>query len=202
MIYNFTGVDIETTGLDQTKGDEMIEMAFLMYQYDTEKGSVKSLGKYIQRVYPGKAISAKAQAVHHISIDDLIGCPLWEDVAEKAQSVLERTDLLIAHNREFDVPFLAGELERVGLKLPELEVFCTMTNGRFATYDGAVPSLRVLCECFGVNYNVSEAHAAEYDTAAMMKCFFMGLRGGYYQLPEMTMERERRHENYNCNRCG
>jgi len=185
MKINITVGDIETTGLDQEKGDRIIEIAFLMYAFDTETGKIEGLGKYTQRVYPDKAISAKAQSIHNISIDDLIGSPLWEDVAGQVAKHLTDTDLFVAHNSDFDAPFLSNELLRVGIAIPDIEIFCTMKEGRFATYDGAVPSLRVLCGCFGIKYDLSEAHAALYDTAQTAKCFFLGLKQGYFKLPEI-----------------
>ncbi len=188
MIYRVTGADIETTGLHQEKGDRIIEIALLVYSYNTKTGESKPLGKYVQRVYPDKAVSAKAQAIHHISIDDLIGQPLWEDVAGKVNKILRVSDVLVVHNTDFDCPFIAGELVRVGELVPEVETFCTMREGRFATYDGSVPSLRSLCSCFGFNYDVKMAHAAEYDVAIMMRCFFEGLKQGFYKFPEITIE--------------
>lgn len=189
-LINITVTDIETTGLEQEKGDRIIEIACLLYGYDTDTGNIKGLGKYVQRIYPDRAIGAKAQAIHGISIDDLVGMPLWEDVAPQVANILDRTDLLVGHNIEgFDGPFIANELVRVGLYVPNVELFCTMDNGRFATYDGSVPSLRALAKCFGMDYDQKQAHGAEYDTALTAKCFFMGLRQGYYQLPSQLLEK-------------
>lgn len=183
IIINFA--DLETTGLDQSKGHRIIEVSFLLYSYCLNTGSVKPIGKYIQRINPNRSIDAKAQAVHHISIDDLMGKPVWEDVVDKVVKVLKRTDLLVAHNIGFDAPFIANEILRVGRELPECETFCTMDEGRFATFDGFPPNLRKLCDCFDVEYDLSKAHGAEYDTMVMAKCFFLGLEQGYYKLPDI-----------------
>jgi len=189
MIIRVTGADIETTGLEQEKGHKIIEMAFMLYSYNTDNGDIKGLGKYIQRVYPDHPISSKSQAVHGISIDDLTGEPLWEDeVADKVAKILKQTDLFVAHNVDFDATFLSAELARVDKMVPDIETFCTMKEGRFAKYDGSVPSLRALCECFDISYDLTAAHAAEYDISQTMKCFFLGLKQGYFKLPVIFTE--------------
>lgn len=179
-------LDLETTGLEQSKGHRIIELAFLLYSYDQDTGEQKPIGKFVQRVNPDRAIDAKAQAVHKISINDLMGEPLWEDVVDKVVKVLSRINMLVCHNAEFDGNFIAGEILRVGRKLPNPELFCTMDEGRFATYDGFPPSLRKLCECFGITYDLSKAHGAEYDILLTAKCFFMGLQRGVYNLPNFN----------------
>ena len=77
-----TFVDTETTGLDQSAGHRFVEVAFLSYQYNLTTNQYKPVGKYVKRINPDRSIDAKAQAVHKISINDLIGEPLWEDVVD------------------------------------------------------------------------------------------------------------------------
>ena len=181
---NVCFLDLETTGLEQERGHRIIEMAFLLYSYNLATKERKPLGKYIQRINPNRSIDVKAQAVHKISINDLMGKPLWEDVVDKAVKVLNKTDLLVCHNIGFDGPFIANEIIRVGRCVPQVETFCSMDSGRFATFDGSVPSLRKLSECFGFEYSQSKAHGALYDTLLLSKCFFAGLDGGYFKLPD------------------
>lgn len=183
-------LDIETTGLEQERGHRIIEAAFLLYTYNLTTGEIKPLGKYVQRINPNRSIDAKAQAVHKISIDDLMGEPVWEDVVDKTVKILDKADLLVCHNVAFDGPFIANEIIRVGRQVPQIETLCTMDQGRFATFDGSVPSLRKLCECFGFAYDLSKAHGALYDIELTARCFFTGLRQGYYQLPDFnTLEK-------------
>jgi len=58
-----------------------------------------------------------------------------------------------------------------------------MTEGRWATGTGKLPSLQELCFCCGVEYNPDEAHAAIYDTQVMMECVERGVKEGWYTLP-------------------
>lgn len=177
-------VDLETTGLEQSEGHRILELAFLLYSYDLNTGDIRPIGKYVQRVNPNRSIDAKAQAVHKISIDMLMGEPLWEAVVDKVVKVMGKINLLVAHNMGFDGPFVANEIERVGRVVPNMETFCTMDEGRFATFDGFPPSLRKLCECFDLEYDLSKAHGALYDIELTAKCFFLGLKSGAYVLPD------------------
>jgi DNA polymerase-3 subunit epsilon len=178
-------IDTETTGLDQSAGHRLIEIAVLIYTYNTDTGEHKPVGKWVKRINPDRPIDAKAQSIHKISINDLMGEPLWEDVVDEFVKVLKKVDLLVAHNMAFDGPFIVGEIARVGRQVPDMEVFCTMDKGRFATFEGFPPNLRKLCDCFDIEYDLDKAHGALYDILLTAQCFFKGLAGGYYQLPEL-----------------
>ncbi|MBE0438084.1 MAG: 3'-5' exonuclease [Methylomicrobium sp.] len=190
MKLKIIGADIETTGLDQVKGNKIIEIALLKALYDTDTHKVEWVGKYVQEFNPDRPIDAKAQAVHGKSIDDLAGCPLWEEKAEIVSKILGDCDLFVAHNVDFDAGFIVGELLRVGINPKDVETFCTMQSGRFATWDGSVPNLRRLCESLNVDYDLSKAHGAEYDIAVTMKCLFIGLRKNLFKIPETLMTRK------------
>ena len=84
----------------------------------------------------------------------------------------------------FDGPFIAAELNRIGVNVPDVHSFCTMENARWACPDGKLPRLGELCFAMGVDYDPAKAHAAEYDVQVMMDCYFKGLLRGFYQLPK------------------
>jgi DNA polymerase-3 subunit epsilon len=174
------GLDIETTGLDQTEGHRIIEIALSVYDLNT---AVK-VGQFLSRVNPQRGIDPKAQEVHGITFEELAGEPVWEVVAPKVHAILARCKYVVAHNGfGFDVPFVAGELIRAGLPMPEVAVADTMLQGRWATPDGALPNLGALCFACGVEYDKSKAHSALYDVDVMMQCFFRQLPRGFFHLP-------------------
>ena len=177
-----TGVDTETTGVEQENGDRIIEICFRAYDFDQTTGDSKLVDSYVQRIHPQRSITPKAQEIHGISIHDLAGCPVWDDVADKVVHMLEASDLLVAHNMDFDGPFIALELLRIGKDVPEVESFCTMKEARWATPYGKLPNLGELCFALNVDYNPTKAHGAEYDVDVMMKCFFEGRRLGFYKI--------------------
>lgn len=177
-----TGLDLETTGLHFLKGDRIIEVCFGLYQGDST--GIKHLKTVNQRINPQRAIAEDAQRVHGISYEDVKASPTWADYSETAESILARTDLLVIHNADFDTPFIYGEMERVGRKVGrQIPVFCTMENGRWATFDGKNPSLKELCWALGIDYDVTAAHAADYDVDRMMECFRKGIELGLYINP-------------------
>lgn len=174
------GVDTETTGLDQEKGHRIIEIALLTYDLATRELE----DKWVQRIDPERAIDPGAQAVHGIAYSDLMGMPKWDDVAGEIAKRLSTADLLLAHNMGFDGPFIAAELMRVGLEIPNVHSLCTMENARWACPDGKLPRLGELCFALNVPYDPAKAHSADYDVSVTVDCFFKGLDRGFYQLPK------------------
>lgn len=182
------GLDVETTGLKQAEGHRIIEIAIKLYRYSPSTGASPA-GQFEQRINPGRSIEPGAQAVHGISFEMLEGMPRWEEVAPKVVKLMGACDVVVAHNGdEFDMPFIANELLRVGQPVPDVRTVDTMLNGTWATPLGKMPNLGELCFASGVDYDKSKAHAAMYDVDVMMECFFFGLKGGFYKLPtEMYM---------------
>jgi len=171
-----TGLDTETTGLDAAEGHRIIEVACLTYDSATRK----LVDRYVQRIDPERPITPKAQEVHGISYNELVGRPKWDSVAPEVHKRLAAADMMVAHNAAFDVPFVGIELIRIGMTLPVLEAFCTMENGRWACADGKYPKLQELCFALGVHYDPAAAHAADYDVTVMMQCFWRGLDRGFF----------------------
>lgn len=183
------GIDTETTGIDFQKGHRLIEVGINMYDWEPGREPVKKGKTWTQRIQPNRAIDPDAQAVHHISAADLKGAPVFEDVAPTIYKLISAADLLVAHNVDFDAPFVAFEFVKAGLEPPDVETFCTLENGRFATPMGTVPNLGALCWALDVDYNPDEAHAADYDIDKTMDCFFEGLRRGHFEIPRDVLQK-------------
>ena len=172
-----TGLDTETTGLKQEEGHRIIEIAMLTYDFDTRK----LVDKFVTRINPQRPIDPGAQAVHGISFSELTECLIWTDVAQAIADYMAKSDLLVAHNAGFDMPFIANELLRVGIDVPDVDVFDTI-DSRWATPFGKKPNLGELCFALDVPYDKSAAHAAEYDVDVMMQAFFKGVDLGFFKL--------------------
>ena len=175
------GLDLETTGLDQADGHRIIEIAMITYDLQTRQ----VLERYEQRIDPDRSVPTASIDVHGITYDMLVGCPKWEDVAPEIARRLAETEFFIAHNAAFDGPFLAGELQRVGLLPPGVKCYCTMENARWATPNGKLPRLEELCFALGVDYDRAKAHAATYDVERTMECLFRGMDRGFYSLENL-----------------
>jgi DNA polymerase III subunit epsilon len=178
------GIDLETTGLEI--GDHRIIEVYVGLWDSTQR--MRRMEPLNLRIHPQRTIMPAAQAVHRISIQDLQGCPIWDrSVAQMVWNGIAAADVVVAHNGEgFDLPFLNYEFKRVGVPEVSTPMFDTMLNGRWATPHGKVPNLAELCFACGVNYDVSRAHAADYDVERMMECLFKGADWGFYELPAIA----------------
>ena len=164
------GIDIETTGLNQANGHRITEIAIGLYRWGG--GSLNKIGMFQRRINPERSIDAKAEEVTGLTLADLLGEPKWDDIAPIASKILSKAEVVVAHNgAAFDVPFLEGEFRRLRLDgFPQFRLIDTMTQARWATYDGSLPSLQALASACDVDYDKARAHAAEYDVDVMMKC--------------------------------
>lgn len=168
-------LDLETTGLEQEKGHRIVEVAVMTF--DTKEGTIS---RFDTRVNPRRLIEPKAMEVHGITDADVADAPYWEDVAGELIEFISGSDLLVAHNMDFDGPFLSGELERIGKPVPPIDTFCTMENARWATGTGKLPSLKELCFTCGIEYDDDLAHAAMYDVTRTMNCLLVGIKNGWF----------------------
>ena len=168
MIITF--LDTETTGLDFSKGHRVIEIALLSYELETREKKLS----FVKRMNPGRSIDPKAQLVHKISQIDLMGCKKFSDYEPVISKILSKTNLLVAHNMQFDIDFIIGEYSLLGKEAPDVELFCTLENSRWATSYGKSANLGELCYACEVDYEPEEAHSALYDTEKLAECFFYG----------------------------
>ncbi len=178
------GLDWETTGKNEPD-HRIIEAYIGLYR------SGKKIWEFEQRIDPQRSIAADAQRVHGISATDLIGMPTWETVAPRINAILQRADIIVAHNGlDFDKPFGEREMQRVGLTLTEKPWVDTMIDGVWACSDGKKPRLGELAFACGVDYDPSKAHSAAYDVDIMMDCLYRGMDWGFFSLPEIALPKK------------
>jgi len=168
------GLDLETTGLEVEKGHRICEAALLTY----EDG--KLVERWVHRFNPERPVDPDASRVHGIYFEDVAECPKFSEYASEVRQRLEQADVVVIHNAQFDAPFVGTELMMAGETLPEMNIFCTLENGRWATPNGKAPKLGELCFALGIPYDETSAHSADYDTEVMMNCFFQGLKRGFF----------------------
>lgn len=178
-------IDTETSGkLDPAH--RIIELS--IHKWDaTAIHSPRLLSERTWRIHPERSIEPKAFAVHGISLDDLAGEKNLAHHTEAILADMQGVDLWVAQNGDsFDRPFIRLEYERVlPAALPFLDGqkwFDTMLEGRWATAWGKSPNLGELAWACDVDYDPTKAHAADYDVRVTAKCFFFGLRHGFYKL--------------------
>ena len=100
-------VDTETTGLNPDT-DQVIELAVVVFEFDPDSGQVyRILGSYDGLEDPGRPIPPEATAVNGIT-DAMVAGKRVDDA--RVQDLVEGAAIVIAHNAEFDRPFLERRL--------------------------------------------------------------------------------------------
>ncbi len=101
-------LDTETTGLDPSGGDRVVEIGCVELINHIPSGR-----KFHRYVNPERRMSVDAIQVHGIEEAFLKDKPKFAEVARELVEFLG-DDVLIAHNAEFDMAFLNAEFGRIG----------------------------------------------------------------------------------------
>lgn len=125
LLPPITVFDVETTGLDPTKGHRIIEIAGLRIQ----DGMVDETKTFVSLVNPERDIPWEAKQVNKISDDDVRSAPGIEEVLPKFLEFAKGT-ILVAHNATFDMGFLRYEKEMCWGYIDLPECLCTMRLSR------------------------------------------------------------------------
>lgn len=97
----YCAVDIETTGLDPSMGDMIIEIAIV----PVYKGKIVKELIYSSLVNPKVYIHTYAQKIHKITNDDIEDAPELGEVISVVRKYSQDT-VLVFHNARFDLTFL------------------------------------------------------------------------------------------------
>jgi DNA polymerase III subunit epsilon len=176
--------DCETTGLprswsapisDLSNWPRVIQVAWQLYD-----GMESNLESSVQLVRPeGFIIPSDVQRIHGITTARALaeGKKLI-DVVTALGAAIEKADVLVAHNIQFDEKVVSAEYLRLNLKPPfsNRKRFCTMQN---TTELCGIPGSRgykwpTLAQLYWKLFNskFDDAHDAGADVAACAKCFF------------------------------
>jgi len=101
--------DLETTGTNVT-ADRIVEISLIKITPDGQEI------ERTRRINPGIHIPAEATAVHHITDDDVAGCPMFRQVAHSLAEIFEGCDIAGFNSNRFDIPMLDEEFRRAGIK--------------------------------------------------------------------------------------
>lgn len=178
-------IDTETSGLptwgapatELNAWPRLIQAAWIVT--DEDGAVLKQVTRLVQP--DGFEIPAEATRVHGISTARALvdGIPLEEVLEELTRDLLD-TDLLVAHNIDFDLPVLQAEYYGAynGEPLSRLQTFCTMKQcpdlpGLARSHAGGMkwPKLPELHRHL-FQQEIIGAHDAMVDVAACMRCYF------------------------------
>ena len=160
--FSFAVVDVETTGLFPTKHDRVIEVAVVRLD-----GNGDPLDEFATLVNPERDIGPTR--IHGISTRDVLGAPLFREVAGDITERLAGA-ALVAHNARFDCDFLSAEFARLGEELPRGPVICTLNLARQTIRSVSSYKLGALCGELGIRHD--DRHTALGDaraTGALLK---------------------------------
>ena len=164
-------LDTETTGLDPTGGDRVVEIGAVEVLNAIPTGNV-----YHVYINPERDMPEEAFRVHGLSIEFLSDKPVFEQVAAEFAAFVG-TDKVVAHNASFDVAFLNAELGRCGLPpIPQHQVVDTLTIAR-RKHAGGSNSLDALCSRYGIDSSRRTKHGALLD-AELLAEVYLELTGG------------------------
>ena len=187
----FTVLDVETTGLETYLGHRICEIGLLKFC------GAKELGSYSKLVNPERSIPQDAVNVHGIT-DEVIKkekALVFESIADEVLAFIKGT-VLIAHNAEFDLGFIAKHLMKAKRVIPDNLVVDTLTIAR-RHFNFPGNSLKTIADCSGID--TEGEHRALKDATITKEVFqyfitklkvktlkeLMDLQGGSIPFPEV-----------------
>jgi DNA polymerase-3 subunit epsilon len=144
-------VDVETTGLQPTRHDRVVEIGAVVIDLQG-----RTLRTFESLVNPQRDIGPTS--IHGLQAGHVLRAPTFAEIAPAFLDVIDGTVALAAHNADFDARFLRAEFARAGIAWEPPPLVCTMTlaGGR---------SLATCCDTWGVD-GPRHAHSAQDDALA------------------------------------
>lgn len=162
MNDKYAVVDIETTGSSPKNGDRIIQIGIARI----ENGEIVST--YSSFVNPEKKIPPFIQELTGISNAHVQDAPLFAEIADDIYRELEGT-IFVAHNVNFDFPFLQGELKRLNLPALKNKKADTVEFARLLFPTALSYKLSEITLELGIT--LSHAHRADADAYATAELF-------------------------------
>ena len=163
--------DTETTGLNPSSGDRIVEIGCIEMFNRIETG--RHFHAYFN---PERPMPAEAAAVHGLTDIFLSDKPRFADKVEELIDFIKDSPL-VAHNAGFDFSFLNSELTLCGRpRVCMSRMVDTLAIAR-TRHPGAKHSLDALCVRFGVDRTQRVKHGALLD-AQLLAQVYIELTGG------------------------
>ncbi|GBR11327.1 DNA polymerase III subunit epsilon [Acetobacter oeni] len=163
--------DTETTGLEATGGDRIIEIAALELLGDLPTGRA-----FHVLIDPERDVPPEAARVHGFTREDLEGKPKFAEIADDFLAFIGN-DELIAHNATFDFGFINAELDRIGKPpLDDERKVDTLLLAR-DRFPGMPNNLDALCRRYGIDLSERTTHNALLDCKLLSEVY-IELMGG------------------------
>lgn len=165
-------LDTETTGLDPTAGDRIVEIGCVELINHIPTGKT-----YQQYINPEKKQSAEVIAVHGITDEFLADKPTFKEIADDFLKFIGDDSILVIHNAPFDMKFLNSELEKCDKPvLPMNRAFDTLIMAK-QKFPGSRVNLNDLCKRFGIDNSARTVHGALLDSELLAEVYLEMLGG-------------------------
>jgi len=149
-------VDLEATG-SNPRSDQLIEVGMVRLH------GTRLRWRYESLVRPSIPIPSWIQRLTGIREASVAAAPAFEEIAPRVMEGLEDA-VFVAHNVDFDLPFLYSHLRAEGHRPPHCSRLCTVNLARRALPDAPGYRLDTLAEHLGIT--LQRHHRAIHDAEA------------------------------------
>lgn len=174
----FAVVDLETTGTDISADNRTIQFSCCLVSNN------KIIKTYVTDINPQREVPNRIVQLTGITNDRLKKAKTFDQVAAKLYSLLNNT-VFVAHNVNFDFPFLNSEFQRVGYPELQIEAIDTVTLSQILLPTLSSYRLQDLSAYFNIEHD--HPHTADSDALATAKLLLILLKQ-IQMLPRMTLE--------------
>src|SRR3990172_7642322 len=171
-------LDTETTGLETTRGDRIIEIGAV--ELKDRKITGQTFHVYLN---PDRDIEDGAFEVHGISSEFLADKPRFSDIASEFIQFIRGSELII-HNAPFDTGFINAELALLGKRWGCVGDYCSIVDSLRIARDkhpGQKNSLDALCARYKIDNSGRALHGALLD-AQILADVYLAMTGGQTSL--------------------
>lgn len=151
--------DLETTGTDIVN-DRIVELALIKLMPDNSRQ------RFVKRINPECPIPAGATEIHGICDEDIKDEPTFKQIARELYDWMRHCDLSGYNAARFDLPLLAEEFLRAGIR-PEFES-CQMLDVQHIFYRMEPRTLKAAYRYY-CEKDLENAHSAEADILATIE---------------------------------
>ncbi len=153
--------DTETTGLDASNGDRLIEIGCIEIVNRIPTG--REFHRYLN---PERQVHPDAVAIHGLTDEFLRDKPRFAEVVDEFVAFIADAPL-VAHNGMFDLGFINAELERVSrAPLSVSRIVDTLALAR-RRHPAGPNTLDALCKRYGIDLSQRTKHGALLDSTLL-----------------------------------
>lgn len=164
-------LDTETTGLDPSRGDRVVEIGCVETMHHIATG--ESFHVYVN---PERDMPVEAFNVHGLSEEFLSDKPVFAEILGDFMTFIGDSPLVI-HNADFDMKFLNSELKKLGRPMLDRDRAIDTVAMARRKFPGAQANLDALCRRFEIDLSRRDKHGALLD-AELLADVYLQLCGG------------------------